>query len=85
MLGALGYEDYLRFLPIGGSLPRLAAMVRNYAGDQFSWDLNLVLRRAEVPAARLGRVGHLGWTTWLHTAERAADADDLKLRVTRYV
>lgn len=85
VLGPLGYQDYLRFLPIGGSLASLVAMVRNYAGDQYSWDLNLVLRREEVPAARLGVLGHLGWTTWLHTAERKADADDLKLRATRYV
>ncbi len=85
VLGPVSYRDYLRFLPIGGSLARLAAMVRNYAGDQFSWDVNLVLRREEVPSVRLGKVGHLGWTTWLHTAARKSDADDLKLRATRYV
>jgi type VI secretion system protein ImpH len=84
VLGPVGYPDYLRFLPIGGSLAGLVAMVRNYAGDQYSWDLNLVLRREEVPAARLGVLGHLGWTTWLHTARRTADADDLKLRASRY-
>ena len=85
VLGPLGYPDYLRFLPIGGSLAGLAAMVRNYAGDQFSWDLNLVLRREEVPTARLGKLGHLGWTTWLYSSEQKADADDLKLRANRYV
>jgi len=82
-LGPLGLADYLRFLPIGDSLARLVAMVRNYAGDQYTWDLNLILKQEEVPTARLGRFGHLGWTTWLHTERRAGDASDLRLRATR--
>jgi type VI secretion system protein ImpH len=84
-LGPLGLADYLRFLPIGDSLARVVAMVRNYAGDQYAWDLNLILKREEVPTTRLGRFGHLGWTSWLHTGRRAADAGDLVLRTTRYV
>ena len=84
VLGPLALADYLRFLPIGGSLARLVAMVRTYVGDQYTWDLNLVLRQAEVPTAQLGRFGHLGWTSWLHTESRTEDANDLVLRATRY-
>lgn len=83
-LGPIGYQDYVRFLPIGTSLAGLTAIVRSYVGDQYSWELNLVLRRTEVPAVRLGRVGHLGWTTWLHADDRRTDAADLRLRATRY-
>jgi type VI secretion system protein ImpH len=84
VLGPLGYADYTRMLPGGESLPRLAALVRNYLGDQFSWELQLVLRRAEVPRLELGRLGRLGWTTWSHARPPTRDADDLLLQAQRY-
>jgi type VI secretion system protein ImpH len=43
-----------------------------------------VLCRAEVPRLALGRLGQLGWTTWLHAREPARDADDLLLQAQRY-
>ena len=62
-----------RLLPSGASLGRLAALVRNYVGDELDWDLRLVVLKAEVPATVLGRQGELGWTSWL--GERTADSD----------
>jgi type VI secretion system protein ImpH len=84
VLGPVGLRDYTRLLPGGDSLARLIALVRNYVGDQFSWDLQLVLRRDEVPRLELGRLGRLGWTTWLHAREPARDADDLLLQAQHY-
>jgi type VI secretion system protein ImpH len=84
VLGPVGLDDYLRLLPGGESLPTLAAVVRNYTGEQFSWDLRLVLRRTEVPPLALGRAGRLGWTTWLHAREPTRDAGDLVLQAQRY-
>jgi len=76
-LGPFGLEDYRRFLPDGPSLSTLAAVVRNYVGDEKSWDLNLVLRREEVPAFVLGGAGRLGWTSWLTARPPARQGDDL--------
>jgi type VI secretion system protein ImpH len=84
VLGPVGFRDYTRLLPGGDSLARLIALVRNYVGDQFSWDLQLVLRRAEVPRLELGRLGQLGWTTWLHAREPTRDAEDLLLQAQHY-
>jgi type VI secretion system protein ImpH len=74
--GPLAFEDYLRFLPDGRSLPRLVAVVRNAAGDELSWDLRLVLKRAEVPAARLDGGTALGRTSWLLSRPAERDASD---------
>lgn len=84
VLGPVGFRDYTRLLPGGDSLARLIALVRNYVGDQFSWDLQIVLRRTEVPGLELGRLGQLGWTTWLHAREPTRDADDLLLQAQHY-
>lgn len=79
VVGPMGLVDYERFLPGGDSLKRLIAIVRNYIGDELQWDLNLILKKEEVPPLQLGAEGRLGWTTWLTDRPLAQDAEDLKL------
>jgi type VI secretion system protein ImpH len=76
-LGPMGLADYERLLPCGSSFRRLADWVRNYSGYELVWDMRLVLRAEEVPAAQLGRYGRLGWTTWLKSRGFERDAADL--------
>ena len=84
VIGPIGYVDYQRLLPGGESLPRLVALVRQYIGDSLSWDVQLILKKAEVPALQLGVDGRLGWTTWATTGPMAEDADDLALDARVY-
>jgi type VI secretion system protein ImpH len=79
-LGPMGLAEYQRMLPGGRSLRRLVAWVKNYVGDELEWDARLVLKKEEVPQTRLGKLGQIGWTTWLHTKPVKKDADDLVLR-----
>ena len=79
IMGPLNLADYLRLLPGGLSFHRLIPIVRNYVGDVLIWDVNLILRREEVPPIRLGKEGKLGWTTWIGTRTAPTDAADLYL------
>jgi type VI secretion system protein ImpH len=79
-LGPLSMADYQRFLPGGTSLVRLADWIRNYVRDPLEWDLNLKLRRADVPRLALGRQQRLGYTTWLLSRPAASDARQLLLK-----
>lgn len=79
IFGPMGLDDYQRLLPGGASLGRLIAILRNYIGDELSWDVNLILKKEEVPRTELGQFGKLGWTTWLTPRRSDADADDLHL------
>ena len=79
VIGPLSLVDYERLLPGGQSFHRLVPIVRNYAGDTLVWDVNLILRQAEVPPTRLGGFGRLGWTTWLKPRRAETDAADLFL------
>jgi type VI secretion system protein ImpH len=87
VIGPLTMERYRDFLPDGRDLPRLQALVRQWVGLEFDWDLQLVLVRAEVPPVRLGRRGstqppsRLGRTAWLGTYRTARDAGDLCMNV----
>lgn len=80
LLGPVTLEQYERLLPGGVSLDRIGAMVRNYIGDEFEWDLRLVLLASEVPDLHLGVQGRLGWSTWIRSRPFDQDAGDLVLR-----
>ena len=79
-LGPMGLSDYQRMLPGHDSLERLIGWIRNYVGDELSWDLQLILKAEEVPQLQLGRIAQLGWTTWLSSKPFEEDVDDLVLR-----
>jgi len=83
VLGPVSLDDFVRFLPGAGALPRLTAIVRTYVGDELAWDLNLVLKREDVPPLVLGDGGRLGWTTWLPRSLVDREADDLVIEPLR--
>jgi type VI secretion system protein ImpH len=75
--GPIPFAAFKRLLPGHESLAKLRDLVRNYLGDEFEWDLNLVLHANEVPQLQLGVAGELGWTTWLGQRRSSADAADV--------
>jgi type VI secretion system protein ImpH len=82
-LGPLTLNQYESFLPGGRAIGQLVAWIRQYFCFEFDWDARLVLTRTEVPKARLGQFGRLGWTTWLGERQAATDAADLTLDAER--
>lgn len=84
VIGPLRWERFTAMLPGVAALDQFQAMVRQYVGFEFNWDLRLILRHEDVPAWSLGAkpgVGLLGRTAWLNGRRRAADADDLVMNV----
>lgn len=81
LIGPLSLEDYRRFLPGQGAIERLEAVVRNFIGDALDWDVNVILRAAEVPRVALGGANAaLGHSTWLGLRrDQRRDAADLHL------
>jgi type VI secretion system protein ImpH len=78
-LGPLGIEDFHRFTPDGDALKPLCDVIRTYAGSQFDFDVQPVLKAAEVPWCRLGggeSPSQLGWNTWIRCKEFDDDVDD---------
>jgi type VI secretion system protein ImpH len=69
VVGPIGFERYLDFLPTGSALDSLRGMARLYLGSEMEFDVQLVLRSREVPVAALQRREpiRLGWTSWLTT------------------
>ena len=85
LLGAMKFNEFERFLPLGSRFLQVRDWVRNYLGIELAWDARLILVKEEVPAARLGVYGQLGWTSWLGMppGKRLRDADDVLLDIER--
>jgi type VI secretion system protein ImpH len=85
-LGPLRYADFVQFIPDRRPLPDrkafflLVHLVRLYVGPEFDFDVQLVLRKEDVPACQLmekdGLGPRLGWNTWVRSQPAARDAED---------
>jgi type VI secretion system protein ImpH len=82
VIGPVDIGDLLQYLPGSPSLGRLRAAVMNYLGYEYAWDIQFVVRRARVPAMKLGQFGHLGWSSWVAPAHDGTDISDVIIDVS---
>ena len=79
-VGPLSLEAFCQLLPSGSEFRPCVQLTRFVAGQEYDFDIQLVLRAGEVPCCQLGDTGELaprlGWSTWLKTVEFTHDADD---------
>lgn len=72
-VGPLTYEQFCRMLPIGDAWKRFTQLARLYAGQQFDFDVQLMLLKEEVPQCRLEKpkgIGpRLGWNSWTYSKQ----------------
>jgi type VI secretion system protein ImpH len=78
-IGPVTLAEMQRLLPGGETFLRLRCWVRGYSGDECLWDVQVVLKKEEVPPIQLGSAGMLGWTSWLQSRPAERDAEDLVL------
>jgi len=81
VVGPLTFRQFEDLLPIHDGFTPLCEVTRFYTGDEFDFDIQLVLRAIEVPASRISsRQGpRLGWTSWLRTRFFRHDDDQVVL------
>ncbi len=86
MFGPLTFKQYSEFLPLGRSFNSLCELIRFYTRDELDFDLTLKLKKAEVPALRIGtQLGsRLGWTSFIKTKELNEDPQTVNLSSMRY-
>jgi type VI secretion system protein ImpH len=88
-LGPLPLREYVNFLPEGSAYQPLRALTRFFAGDEVDFEVQLVLKREEVPACELDDTPksgdhvspQLGWSTWVKSAPMGRDPGDTILRI----
>lgn len=85
VLGPLSLAQYLDFLPNGTAYAPLRALLKFFANGQIDFEVQLVLKREEVPFCELGVEAEaaplLGWCTWAKTIPLSRDPGDTILRM----
>lgn len=84
-VGPVRYEQFAEFMPCGSALLPFSQMARLHAGQEFDFDVQVVLMADEVPWCRLSPEGpaapRLGWNTWIRTSEFEHDVEDAVFRL----
>jgi len=74
----------MAFVPLGSAYKPLSEFARLFAGLEFEFDLQLVLKAEEVPFTVLegnnDQGPRLGWTSWLKTNEFTKDDDQVVIK-----
>ncbi len=82
--GPLEHGQFCSLLPSGKAFPKVVAATRLFAGQERDFDVQLVLRGADVPYCKLGEEGdagpRLGWSAWLKTRDFEEDSEAVVLR-----
>lgn len=84
-VGPLDLNQYLEFLPDGSAYAPLRAITRFFSGDEIDFEVQLVLKREQVPACELNDAVTvsplLGWSTWVKSVAMTRDPADTILRI----
>ena len=88
-LGPLSYAQFCEFMPDRSpertrkALFLVSHLIRLYVGPELRFQIQLILKKAEVPGCQLGADtgagAHLGWNTWICSRTPAQDAEDAVL------
>lgn len=83
-LGPLSLERYQDFLPGGAAFEPLKAFTKFFSNDELDFEIQLIMKRDEVPQFEVGSEGEvprLGWVSWLKTQPLSRDPEDTILRL----
>lgn len=83
-IGAIGFEKFKEFLPNGAAYAAICSLTRFVAGQEYDFDLQLILTAREVPSCilttRARRRPMLGWSSYLKTQKFASDDEQVILQ-----
>ncbi|MFN2531635.1 MAG: type VI secretion system baseplate subunit TssG [Pyrinomonadaceae bacterium] len=82
-LGPLSFHEFKTFVPDGSAFRPINELLQHLVGLEFDFDLQLVLKAADVPPCQLRASSadgpKLGWTSWLKTRDRTTNDEQVVL------
>ena len=73
VLGPLSLPQFTSFFRTQPAFQNLCDLTTLYAGLGITFDLNLILKKEDVPPLALGKESYLGWRSWLKTGPFVKD------------
>lgn len=83
VVGPMPLNDYQQIKPNSVVMKALTSLVLLYCNREFICELNLILKKEEVPPCKLGGGVSLGFTTWLSSQQHEQDADHFRYELIR--
>jgi type VI secretion system protein ImpH len=83
-MGPLPLDQYKDFLPGGLAYRRVKALAAFYVGGEYDVELQLVLKREDVPPFELSNAEtgpQLGWTSWVKSGDFSRDPGETVLEL----
>lgn len=81
-IGPVDYAGFRSLMPEGALLRRVVDLVRLYADPALGFDVQVILRREDVPQLQMApgdAAPRLGWNSWAQHLPALRDADDVVL------
>jgi type VI secretion system protein ImpH len=78
-IGPVGYAQYLALMPDRLLYGQLTELIRLFCGPSINYDIQIVLKKEEIPQTRLDSnspVGRLGWDSWALQGAATKDSAD---------
>jgi type VI secretion system protein ImpH len=79
IVGPLDYQDYLLLAPGSRNVEELFALTRLFVGAGLDFDIQVILKKEQIPFCQLGTEGdppRLGWNSWARIAPAERDSGD---------
>jgi len=79
VIGPVGYADYLALSPGSHRLSEIFALTRLFTGSALEFDVQVILRKEDIPFCQLGQTdtpARLGWNSWARVAPAYKDSAD---------
>lgn len=79
VIGPVGYADYLALSPGSRRLAEVFALTRLFTGSAFDFDVQVILKKEDIPFCQLGQSdtpARLGWNSWARIAPAEKDSTD---------
>lgn len=83
VIGPLDHADYLAFSPGNRATRDVFVLTQLFVGSNLDFDIQIILKKEQVPFCRLDRSGDaacLGWNSWARTAPAVHDSGDAIIR-----
>lgn len=78
-IGPVGYAHYLALMPDRSLYGELTELIRLFCGPSINYDIQIVLKKEEIPQTRLDSnspVGRLGWDSWALQGQASTDSGE---------
>jgi type VI secretion system protein ImpH len=75
-LGPLPLHEFQEYMPGRKRLREISELTAAFTGTEFDFDIQPILRAADIPSASLSGSAQLGWSAWVLSKPRQRDGDE---------